>query len=618
MSRSWSNILAKALLRRKAINFESKGESLARVLTTLDLTALGIGCTIGSGIYVVTGQVAMKAGPSVVLSFVVAGFASILAGLCYAEFGALVPRAGSAYIYSYVTVGELWAFVIGWNLVLEYVIGTAAVARATSAYIDSLSGSVISHWCNEHIPMHVEIFSSFPDLLALAITLVLTVVLCFGVKESSFMNNIFTLVNIAIIIFVIICGSFKANTEYWRLPASADKNNMGKNTTSPDYDHGGFFPYEYSGMLAGAATCFYAFVGFDVIATTGEEVINPSKAIPLSIILSLAICGAGYIGTATILTLLVPYNLLDESAPLSLAFRAVGWDVAYYIISVGAICSLVTCLLTTMFPMPRIIYAMSRDGLLFKFLAKISRRFKLPIIATLLSGLVAGVMAMMFDVAQLVDMMSIGTLLAYTLVSACVLILRYETYDGDFIEMSINETNPPKMPTASTARIVKISVFVIGLLTIWLSLALDFSDITAWWGILLSVIPVVGMIALVILIVKQPRNSRVLSFQVPFVPVLPTLSIVINVYLMLKLSRPTWIRFGGWLVIGAIIYFGYGIRHGGEQTEVEEDEVCNEYESSIKVDAPVAISSSYDNSRSLSRQSSIQRRDASESTHLLA
>ncbi|ESN94974.1 hypothetical protein HELRODRAFT_193681 [Helobdella robusta] len=230
----WSTRLAAALLRRKAINFEGSGEhGLARVLNTFDLTTLGIGCTIGSGIYVITGQVALMAGPAVLLSYVIAGFASIFAGLCYAEFGALVPRAGSAYVYSYVTVGEFMAFVIGWNLTLEYIIGTAAVARATSDYIDSLCGSLISQWFAKTLPLHAPIFSEYPDLLALGIIIVLT-----GRLGRS---------------FVMI-----------------DIPNGNKTADDPTYNHGGFFPFGASGMLAGAASCFYAFAGFDVIATTGS------------------------------------------------------------------------------------------------------------------------------------------------------------------------------------------------------------------------------------------------------------------------------------------------------------------------------------------------------------
>lgn len=574
--------------------------SLARCLNTIDLTALGIGSTLGSGIYVVAGQVARSvAGPSVILSFVIAAIASVLAGLCYAEFGARVPRAGSAYIYSYVTVGEFWAFIIGWNLILEYVIGTASVARATSAFIDSLAGNAMSSFLTEHLPIRVSLLSSYPDLLALAFTLVLTIILCFGVKESSLLNNVFTLVNICVVAYVMICGCFKLNFDNWHLP----KHSVDNTTV---LDEGGFFPFGVSGMLSGSATCFYAFVGFDVIATTGEEVINPEKAIPISIILCLLVCAIGYIGISAILTLMVPYYLLNSQTPLSSAFGSVGWYVAENVIAIGAICSLTTCLLTSMFPMPRIIYAMSRDGLLFRFLAKVSQRFKTPIIATLVSGLLAGVMAMLFELSELVDMMSIGTLLAYTLVSVCVLILRYED-DGSTVQhiqeagtSSESAASPVNVfpctqrnatPTIRTSRIVKISVAFASLLTIWLGLVeIYLAQViyrTVWWALLLLLLPIVLLVICAVVIWSQPQSTTSLPFRVPFVPFVPLLSIVMNIYLMLKLSNSTWIRFAVWLVIGFAIYFGYGIRHANNDPEVDDDEDALQSEPRIeKVELP--------------------------------
>lgn len=561
----WSSRLAAALLRRKAINFETSGSEgvLARVLNTFDLTTLGIGCTIGSGIYVITGQVALEAGPAVLLSYFIAGFASIFAGLCYAEFGALVPRAGSAYVYSYVTVGEFMAFVIGWNLTLEYIIGTAAVARATSDYIDSICSNVISNWFISTMPMKVSIFSEYPDLLALAIIITLTAILCLGVKESSLVNTIFTMFNLGTILYVIICGAFLADFSNWHIPEGLVPH-KNESQTDKAYDHGGFFPYGVTGMLAGAAKCFYAFAGFDVIATTGEEVINPSKSIPISITLTLTICGIGYIATAAILTLIYPYFALDASAPLSMAFYSIGWPVAYYIISVGAICSLATALLTAMFPMPRIIYAMARDGLLWKKLAKVNKKSKMPVRATILSGLLAGIMATFFNVKQLVDMMSIGTLLAYTLVSACVLLLRYEVYSGDPVKSEHDESGR-KYPTAKTISLVRGLLIGIILTTICLGLTLDNLSVTGWWYYLVIAIPCVCIVSFIIAIAFQPKNSRVLTFQVPFVPLIPILSAMINIYLMLQLGIQTWVRFAVWLGIGAINYFGYGVRYSKER-----------------------------------------------------
>lgn len=241
---------------------------LARCLTTLDLTSLGIGSTLGAGLYVVTGEVARSiAGPAVVLSFFIAAVASVLSGLCYAEFGARVPKAGSAYIYSYVTVGELCSFIIGWNLILEYVIGASSVARAWSSYFDSLIGDAIRNFTTSHVgEIPAPGGSTYPDFFALSIVVIITVILIVGVKNSSRFNTIFTGINILVIIFVTFVGLYFAKYSNWT------RN---------------FMPYGFSGVLSGAATCFYAFVGFDIIASTGEEAKNPRKSIPVSIVLSL-------------------------------------------------------------------------------------------------------------------------------------------------------------------------------------------------------------------------------------------------------------------------------------------------------------------------------------------
>ncbi|KPM10467.1 Large neutral amino acid transporter-like protein 2 [Sarcoptes scabiei] len=294
----------KALLRRKRIDSSSLGKTrLNRCLSTLDLTALGIGSTLGLGIYVLAGDVASRtSGPAVTISFFIAAIASVFAGLCYAEFGARVPKAGSSYVYSYVTVGllssiinefiiliqsdcslsiikgEFMAFVIGWNLVLEYVIGTASVARGYSNYIDSLANGTIQNNLRYYMPINVSGLSAYPDFLAFFITFTLTIMLIIGVRESTRFNSLFTCINLLVVMFVIIAGLFHVDFHNWNLSKSEVPDNAGK---------GGFLPYGFSGMMSGAATCFYAFIGFDVIATTGEEARNPQKSIPISIVLSL-------------------------------------------------------------------------------------------------------------------------------------------------------------------------------------------------------------------------------------------------------------------------------------------------------------------------------------------
>ena len=248
---------------------------------------------------------AATAGPSIILSFFVAAVASVFAGLCYAEFGARVPKAGSAYIYSYITVGEFMAFVIGWNLILEYLIGTASVARGYSAYIDQLvreTGWSFQDSLRHAMPINVSHLSLYPDFLAFGITILLAVMLCIGVKESTRFNSIFTMLNITVVVYVVIVGCFAINTHYWNLSESEVPHEV-KNSTNPKPKNGGkggFFPFGFSGMMSGAAMCFYGFVGFDAIATTGEEAKNPQKSIPIAITLSLLFVFLAYFGVSGI------------------------------------------------------------------------------------------------------------------------------------------------------------------------------------------------------------------------------------------------------------------------------------------------------------------------------
>ncbi|CAG5131013.1 unnamed protein product [Candidula unifasciata] len=551
--------------RKKIITENDLEEStLNRCLTTTDLIGLGIGSTLGAGLYVVTGQVALEnAGPSVTISFLVAALASALAGICYAEFAARIPRAGSAYVYSYVTVGELMAFVIGWNLVLEYVIGTASVARGWSAYFDSLIDKKISKFFNATMPIRISELSEYPDFFAFGITLLLTVLLAAGVKESTRFNNIFTCVNLLVVLYVTICGLFKIDFKNWQLenvPAGAGS--------------GGFMPFGFSGTMAGAATCFYAFVGFDCVATTGEETKNPQKSIPIGIVVSLLLIFLSYFSVSAVITLMCPYYLLDRDAALPAVFDRVGWGVARYIITAGAVCGLSTSLLGGMFPLPRILYAMANDGVIFRFMGKVSERFKTPLIGTAISGLFAGLMAMMFNLKELVDMMSIGTLLAYTLVCVSVLILRYEadvnlhgsmsvtkmdaatraatTMEPFFIRLLISPES--SQPTRLTSRIVKISVAFMALFitafSAFLIFAADYLSEIEIWAIIVAVIFGLLVLSCGIVIIVQPQSRASLPFKVPFVPLLPAVSVFINIYLMLKLSAMTWARFSIWMLIG--------------------------------------------------------------------
>lgn len=604
---SVAKTFCKALIRRKPLEVDYEETKLNRCLSTLDLTFLGIGSTLGLGIYVLAGQVAStKAGPAVTISFFIAAVASVFAGLCYAEFGARVPRAGSAYVYSYVTVGELMAFIIGWNLILEYVIGTASVARGYSGYIDSLFNGTMQKHLQEVMPIDIPNVSEYPDFLAFGITLLLATMLAAGVRESSRFNNIFTCLNLGVVVFAIIAGSIKSDTHNWKLAESE---------VPPGSGVGGFLPFGVSGMMSGAATCFYGFIGFDCIATTGEEVKNPQKSIPISIVLSLLFVFLAYFGVSTVQTLMVPYYLQDNPAPLPYVFDYVGWPVCRWIVAVGALAGLSTSLLGAIFPLPRVLYAMGSDGIIFRFLAKVHPKYQTPLIATAVSGVFAGFMAMMFNVHELADMMSIGTLLAYSLVAVSVTILRYSADDSSSshspkatystISQSPEKNGWGKSAQAKSAsfteslaaplekisynavirqlvnldRIEKptkftsrISFWLIGFICILICvmdalLALDEEGLKKYDTLSITALGIILLLISICLVFlqRQPTEQKKLSFKVPLVPFIPMLSVAINAYLMFKLSVLTWQRFGVWMALGFCVYFFYGMWNSSER-----------------------------------------------------
>lgn len=377
-----------------------------RVLTHEMLLSIGIGHMVGAGIYVLTGTVARDiAGPAIIISFILAALVSTLAALCYAEFGTRVPKAGSAYIYTYVSIGEFWAFVIGWNILLEHMLGAASVARAWSGYIDSMAGGVIANTTMLLTgELHESLLSKYPDVLAFVVCVLYSVAMGWGVKTTAVINAVLTLVNIAVVLLVVTLGFWYANPRNWT---------------------GGFMPYGVGGVVAGAASCFYAFVGFDSIATSGEEAKNPSTSIPLATALSLGIVTIAYVLVSAALTLMVPYNQINPAAALSDAFGTLDIHWAKYAISIGALCGMTTTLMGSLYALPRCLYAMASDGLLFSFFGKVTDRGQIPTINIIISGLCSALLALLFDLEKLVEFMSIGTLLAYTIVSASVIILRY-------------------------------------------------------------------------------------------------------------------------------------------------------------------------------------------------
>uniref|UniRef100_A0A8C6TNJ9 Solute carrier family 7 member 3a n=1 Tax=Neogobius melanostomus TaxID=47308 RepID=A0A8C6TNJ9_9GOBI len=605
----------KALLRRRALDCSVEETRFARCLSTLDLIALGVGATLGAGVYVLAGEVAReKAGPAIVLCFLIAALSSMLAGLCYAEFGARVPKTGSAYLYSYVTVGEIWAFITGWNLILSYVIGTASVARAWSSTFDNLVEQKISGFFKASMSMKVpgQVLAEYPDLFALILILLLSGLLAFGVSESALVNKIFTGINLVVLGFVIISGFVKGDKANWSLTEDDYIGYRNATNTSSaiksEFGEGGFAPFGIAGVLSGAATCFYAFVGFDCIATTSEEAKNPMRSIPIGIVASLLICFVAYFGVSAALTLMMPYYQLNTQSPLPEAFSHVGWAPARYIVAVGSLCALSTSLLGSMFPMPRVIYAMAEDGLLFRSLSRMNPlHSKHNYILSKSIFHLSALMAFLFDLAALVDLMSIGTLLAYSLVAICVLILRYqpgtlnspsqmeklvEMVGGEKVAVSggdssdeygtdeaderpLKEAFTPKLlfvpsgknPTQISGNIVYCTTATISvLITVLCVLLANFLNdlLSARPAVLVPVI-ILAVLCVVcfIIICRQPQSKEALTFKVN-TPDLPLFSVFVNIYLMMQLDMGTWLRFTVWMLIGFAIYFFYGIHNSSE------------------------------------------------------
>ncbi|CAG9815648.1 unnamed protein product [Phaedon cochleariae] len=583
---TWSE--AKGALTRKKIVEEStlQNSKLAKVLTTFDLTALGVGSTLGVGVYVLAGDVAKHtAGPAVIISFFVAALASILAGLCYAEFGARVPKAGSAYVYSYVCIGEFFAFVIGWNLILEYLIGSAASTKAIFLYVDQLANKTMTEFFEENIPLSGNQISTYADLFSLSLAILFSVALACGAKESSWINNVFTLINLLVVILVIVSGCWKVDIGNWQ-KSKEEAMGMGD---------GGFIPYGIKGIVKGAARCFYGFIGFDCIATAGEEAKTPQKSIPIGVVGSLLIVFLAYFGMSTIMTMLLPYYEQDENAPLAYIYTRLDWTVIKYIVSVGAIAALFSSLLGAMFPLPRIIYAMANDGLIFKPLGKVNSHFHTPLMGTLFAGILSGILACILELSKLTEMMSIGTLLAYSMVAACVLVLRYSRDDRDkkyedrqtysfkqLAKQVINRKTPEPTILSSTVVTWEILLYFVicfiasGLMTAFED---DLYEGTPWLLAVCSVLILV-LVSILILVSFQPTVNTTLSFSVPLIPWIPGMSIFTNIYLMTNIQKDTWIKYTYWMIIGLLIYFIYGLWHSTERSEnkIVETNISNDTE----------------------------------------
>lgn len=429
--------MAHSLFARKPYELlleEAKGENrLRRVLGPVQLTSLGVGAIIGTGIFVLTGQAAHdKTGPALMLSFVAAGLACIFAAICYAEFASMVPVAGSAYTYAYATLGELMAWIIGWDLVLEYAVGSATVAHGWSHYFQDFIGIFGLHlpkaWTLapfDYDPKlgHFVATGTVFDVPALVITFVITAILVKGIRESASFNAAMVGFKLLIVFFVIVVGAFYVNPENWKpfAPYGFTGISFFGHTLFGQTGKGG----EPLGMLAGAAMIFFAYIGFDSVSTHAEEAKRPSRDVPIGIVTSLVVCTILYIAVAAVLTGMVPYDKLDINAPVSNAFAQVGLPWAQLLISLGALTGITSVLLVMMLSQPRVLLAMARDGLVPEsFFGAVHERFRTPWKSTILTGFMVATAAGLLPLRVLAELVNIGTLLAFVIVCGAVLVMR--------------------------------------------------------------------------------------------------------------------------------------------------------------------------------------------------
>jgi len=475
--------------------------TLKRALGVLNLIALGIGAIIGAGIFVLTGSAAAQfAGPAIVISFILAGTGCLFAGLCYAEFASLIPIAGSAYTYGYATLGELFAWIIGWDLILEYAFGAATVASGWSANVVQFLGRIglpippqftatpgtdlvfyNGLWrVASTIPMEVNTrglphaTGLFNIVAFLAICLV-TTILVIGIQESATLNTIIVFIKVGtVLVFIAVAGMYVA--DHWSQAMANWTPFVPPNTGVSGH-------YGWSGVARGAAVIFFAYIGFDAVSTAAQEAKNPQKDMPVGILGSLAICTVLYIATSWLLTGVVHYPQLNVAAPVALGMEATGVSWGEYLVLIGSIMGLSTVMLVMLLGQSRVFFSMSRDGLLPEWAGRIHENFRTPYISSITVGIFVAVFAALIPIGVLGELVSIGTLLAFVIVCAGVWILRR----------------------------------------------------------------------------RRPDLPR--PFKTPLVPLVPILGILISGLLMASLPWETWLRLLIWLVIGLAIYFFYGRLH---------------------------------------------------------
>jgi APA family basic amino acid/polyamine antiporter len=386
----------------------SRTQELKRTLELKDLVFLGIGAIIGAGIFVITGIAAAKyAGPAIMLSFVLAGVACALAALCYAELTAMIPIAGSAYSYAYATMGELIAWIIGWDLVLEYALAASTVAIGWSGYLMSLFGGL-----GVQLPQALTVSGlvedgGFINAPAMAVVGALTYVLTIGIRESSSANNVMVLIKVAMVVLFILAGMGSVDSVHW----------------TP------FMPYGFSGVMTGAGVIFFAYIGFDAVSTAAQEAVNPERDLPRGIIISLAICTVLYLLTAAVLTGMISYTELNVPAPIAKALHSIDQGDLAFMVEVGALIGMTSVILVLLLGQSRVFYAMGRDGLLPPWASQVHPKYQTPHLSTLVVGVAVALVAGVAPLNVLSELVSLGTLFAFAIVCGGVVLLRYRRPD---------------------------------------------------------------------------------------------------------------------------------------------------------------------------------------------
>lgn len=574
----------KLLLRSRKDDLTGDDTLFNRCLTVLDVILLGMGSMLGPGLYVATGQIARDtAGPAIVISLMIAAFPAILSSLCYAEFAARVSKTGSSYVYTYLALGEIWAFIIGWNLILENVLASALLANEFSKFLNSISGKKISKFMTENVAQwSVAGFQPYPDFIAFLVVIVFTVVAATGPRKPALFMRFATMINLLVVLFIVLSGFYFMDTTNWE---TLDK----------------FAPFGFDGIMAGASISYFAFLGFDIINSASEETDNPLRVVPFANSVSTYIGVFIYLITAAVLTLIIPYNKLSFNSPLTEAFGYTGSEVGKYFVAIGGFFGMTTALLTFNYAGTRLIYAMANDGLLFQSLAKVSDRTRVPIRAGLIFGFSAAVIALFLNLNDLVEMMSIGTLMAYTAVSLAVLLERYrpmswsefptngEDYDTNDDEPSsccgklregmkkqISAAREIKTklsakfgdkPTKDTHRVAGIAAACLVFAGYGFSLTVspasglphvaEKNPIIIFASCLMATVVIFALAVLFLL----PTEEFRIAHAVQCTPFVPLTSILTNIYLLTNLSRWTWARVATWMFIGMAIYFMYGIHN---------------------------------------------------------